>query len=123
MAFTGEERGLLGSARYVRDPLIPLDKTIAMLNMDMVGRMKDNKLTVYGIDTATEFAPLVTRLDQPYGFKIIPELGGFGPSDHASFYAKKIPVLFFFTGLHADYHRPTDTADKLDVPACVASLI
>jgi hypothetical protein len=116
MAFTGEERGLLGSARYVRDSLIPLDKTIAMLNMDMVGRMKDNKLTVYGIDTATEFAPLITRLNKPYGFKIIPELGGFGPSDHASFFAKKIPVLFFFTGLHADYHRPTDTADKLDVP-------
>jgi hypothetical protein len=116
MSFTGEERGLLGSARYIRDPLIPLDKTIAMLNMDMVGRMKDNKLTVGGIDTATEFAPLMTRLDQPYGFKIIPELGGFGPSDHASFFGKKIPVLFFFTGLHADYHRPTDTADKLDVP-------
>jgi len=116
ISFTGEERGLLGSARYVRDPLIPLDKTIAMLNMDMVGRMKENKLTVYGIDTATEFAPLVERLDKPYGFKIIPELGGFGPSDHSSFYGKKIPVLFFFTGLHADYHRPTDTADKLDVP-------
>lgn len=116
MSFTGEERGLLGSARYVRDPLIPLDKTIAMLNMDMVGRMKDDKLTVYGIDTATEFTPLITRLNQHYGFKIIPELGGFGPSDHASFFAKKIPVLFFFTGLHADYHRPTDTADKLDVP-------
>jgi hypothetical protein len=116
MSFTGEERGLLGSARYVRDPLIPLNKTIAMLNMDMVGRMKDNKLTVYGIDTATEFTPLITRLNQPYGFKIIPELGGFGPSDHASFFAKKIPVLFFFTGLHSDYHRPTDTADKLDVP-------
>jgi hypothetical protein len=115
MSFTGEERGLLGSARYVRDPLIPLDKTVAMLNMDMVGRMKDNKLTVYGVDTATEFAPLLTRLDKPYGFKIVPEMGGFGPSDHASFYAKKIPVLFFFTGLHADYHRPTDTADKLDV--------
>jgi hypothetical protein len=116
ISFTGEERGLLGSARYVRDPLVPLDKTIAMLNMDMVGRMKDNKLTVYGIDTATEFAPLVARLDEPFGFKIIGEKGGFGPSDHASFFGKKIPVLFFFTGLHADYHRPTDTADKLDVP-------
>ena len=116
MSFTGEERGLLGSARYVRDPLIPLDKTVAMLNMDMVGRMKDNKLTVYGIDTATEFAPLVTRLNEPYGFKIIPVLGGFGPSDHSSFYARQIPVLFFFTGLHPDYHRPTDTADKLDLP-------
>jgi hypothetical protein len=115
IAFTGEERGLLGSARYVRDPLVPLDKTIAMLNMDMVGRMKDNKLTVYGVDTATEFAPLLARLDQPHGFKIISEMGGFGPSDHASFFAKRIPVLFFFTGLHADYHRPTDTADKLDV--------
>ena len=69
----------VGQRRYVRDPLIPLDKTIAMLNMDMVGRMKDNKLTVYGIDTATEFAPLVTRLNQPYGFKIIPEAGRLWP--------------------------------------------
>lgn len=115
ISFTGEERGLLGSARYVRDPLVPLSKTIVMLNMDMVGRMKDNKLTVYGVDTATEFAPLITRLNEPYGFKLIKEMGGYGPSDHASFFAKKIPVLFFFTGLHADYHRPTDTADKLDV--------
>ncbi len=115
MAFTGEERGLLGSARYVRDPLVPLNKTIAMLNMDMVGRMKDNKLTVYGVDTATEFTPLIMSLNKAYGFKLIKEMGGFGPSDHASFFAKKIPILFFFTGLHADYHRPTDTADKLDV--------
>ncbi len=116
IAFTGEEEGLLGSARYVRDPLIPLDKTIAMLNLDMVGRMKDDKLTMGAMDTATEFEPLLKRLNENYGFKIIPEPGGFGPSDHATFYGKKIPVLFFFTGLHEDYHKPSDTADKLDVP-------
>ena len=116
ISFTGEERGLLGSAHYVRDPLIPLDKTIVMLNMDMVGRMKDNKLTVSAIDTAPEFEPLVRRLNERYGFKIIREMGGYGPSDQASFYAKHVPVLFFFTGLHADYHRSTDTADKLDLP-------
>ncbi len=114
--FTGEERGLLGSARYVRNPLVPLDKTIAMLNMDMVGRMKDHKLIVYGEDTAAEFPELLKRLNATYGFQLVLQPGGFGPSDHASFYAKHLPVLFFFTGTHSDYHRPTDTADKLNVP-------
>jgi len=116
IAFTGEERGLLGSARYVRNPLVPLDKTIAMLNMDMVGRMKDHKLIVYGADTAVEFPDLIKRINAKYDFKIVSQPGGFGPSDHASFYAKHLPVLHFFTGTHSDYHRPTDTADKLNVP-------
>jgi len=116
ISFTGEERGLLGSARYVRDPLIPLDKTIAMLNMDMVGRMKDHKLIVYGTDTAAEFPALLKTAAEPYGFNIVSQPGGFGPSDHASFYARHMPVLHFFTGTHSDYHRPTDTAEKLNVP-------
>ncbi len=116
IAFTGEERGLLGSARYVKDPLIPLDKTIAMLNMDMVGRMQDNKLIVYSNDTAPQFDPLIDKLNETFGFKIVRQPGGFGPSDHASFYAKQIPVLHFFTGTHKDYHRPSDTADKINVP-------
>jgi hypothetical protein len=116
IAFTGEERGLLGSARYVKDPLIPLDKTIAMLNMDMVGRMQDNKLIVYSNDTAPQFDPLIDKVNAAFGFKIVRQPGGFGPSDHASFYAKQIPVLHYFTGTHKDYHRPTDTADKINVP-------
>ena len=73
IAFTGEERGLLGSARYVREPLFPLDKTIAMLNMDMVGRLKDDKLIVHGTGTATEFEPLVDRLGKQFGFTITQE--------------------------------------------------
>ncbi len=116
IAFTGEERGLLGSARYVRDPLVPLDKTIAMLNMDMVGRLKDDKLIVYATDTSPAFDPIIDRINKKFKFKITRQPGGFGPSDHASFYGRNIPVLHFFTGTHADYHRPTDTADKLNVP-------
>ena len=69
IAFTGEERGLIGSARYCRDPLFPLDKTVAMLNMDMVGRLNDDKLIIQGIDTATEFGPLVDGLEQAVGFQ------------------------------------------------------
>ncbi len=115
IAFTGEERGLLGSGHFVHHPLFPLDKTIAMLNMDMVGRMKDNELIVYGTGTARQFDGLIDELNKTHGFKIKREPGGFGPSDHSSFYAQKIPVLHFFTGLHSDYHRPTDDADKLNI--------
>ncbi len=115
LAFTGEERGLIGSARYVRNPLIPLDKTIAMLNMDMVGRLTDNKLIVHGTGTASELDPLVDQLGKQFGFEITKKPGGFGPSDHSSFYAKHVPVLHFFTGSHKDYHRPTDDYDKLNI--------
>lgn len=115
IAFTGEERGLLGSAQYVRDPIVPLEKTIAMLNMDMVGRLEDDKLIVHGTGAAAEFTSLVDRLNEVYAFDITKKPIGFGPSDHASFYAKSIPALHFFTGSHADYHRPSDTADKLNI--------
>lgn len=115
VAFTGEERGLLGSARYVKQPAFPLDQTIAMLNMDMVGRLRDNKLIVHGTGTADAFNELVDRLGKQFGFQISKNAGGFGPSDHASFYAKKIPVLFFFTGSHEDYHRPSDDYEKLNL--------
>ncbi len=115
LAFTGEERGLIGSARYVREPLIPLDKTVAMLNMDMVGRLADNKLIVHGTGTAAELDPLVDRLGKQFGFEVTKKPGGFGPSDHSSFYAKQIPVLHFFTGTHKDYHRPSDDVDKLNI--------
>jgi hypothetical protein len=116
IAFTGEELGLIGSARYVREPLFPLDKTVAMLNMDMVGRMNDNKLIVYGTETATQFNSLVDRLGKEFGFEISKKPEGFGPSDHSSFYAKQIPVLHYFTGTHSDYHRPSDDFDKLNIP-------
>ena len=115
ITFTGEERGLIGSARYCKEPLYPLNKTIAMLNMDMVGRLNDNKLIVHGFDTAKQFEALVDELNKRYAFKFTKQSGGFGPSDHASFYAQKVPVMHFFTGTHPDYHRPTDDTDKLNI--------
>jgi hypothetical protein len=115
MAFTGEERGLLGSAHYVRNPRFSLENTIAMYNLDMVGRLNDDKLMVYGTGTAKEFEPLVDSLCQKGGFKLTKHPGGFGPSDHSSFYARKIPVLHLFTGTHSDYHRPSDDSPKLNV--------
>ena len=116
IAFTGEERGLIGSARYVRNPLFPIDSTVAMLNLDMVGRLENEKLIVHGTGTAAEFDALADRLGKDYGFQITKKPSGFGPSDHSSFYAAKVPVLFFFTGSHKDYHRPSDDYDKLNVP-------
>jgi Zn-dependent M28 family amino/carboxypeptidase len=115
IAFTGEERGLIGSARYVRNPLFPLDKTVAMLNLDMVGRLEGDTLIVHGTGTAKEFDALVDRLGKDAGFDITKKPGGFGPSDHSSFYGAQIPVLFFFTGSHKDYHRPSDDFDKLNI--------
>lgn len=115
IAFTGEERGLLGSAHYVREPKFPLDKTVAMINLDMVGRLKDEKLIIYGTGTAKEFDPLLDELNKRYAFSLTRKPGGFGPSDHSSFYAKQIPVLHLFTGTHSDYHRPSDDVDKLNI--------
>lgn len=117
IAFTAEERGLIGSARYVGDPALPLEDTVAMLNMDMVGRLDDEqKLLIQGFDTATEFDALLEKLNETYGFEMKKTSGGFGPSDHSSFYGKDIPVLHFFTGIHSDYHRPADDVEKLNVP-------
>jgi acetylornithine deacetylase/succinyl-diaminopimelate desuccinylase-like protein len=116
IAFTAEERGLIGSAYYCRNPRFPLEKTIAMLNMDMVGRLRDDKLIVFGTGTAAEFDSLVSESGAKHSFQVTKKEEGFGPSDHSSFYAQRIPVLHLFTDNHADYHRPTDDADKLNVP-------
>jgi hypothetical protein len=115
IAFSGEERGLLGSAHYVQHPVVPLEKTVAMLNMDMVGRMQDNKLIVNGTGTAEQFDSWIDKLNEQHGFDISKSAGGFGPSDHTSFYAEKIPVLHFFSGLHADYHKPSDDFQNLNI--------
>ena len=115
IAFTGEERGLLGSAHYLKDPVVPLKDTIAMLNMDMVGRLRDNKLIVHGTGTADEFDLLIERLNAGHNFKLVKKPSGYGPSDHASFYEKKIPALHFFTGAHQDYHRPEDDFEKINI--------
>ena len=116
IAFTAEERGLIGSAYYCRNPRFALEKTVAMINMDMVGRLVDDKLIVYGTGTAAEFDHLMDTTAARLKFEITKHEGGFGPSDHASFYAQKIPVLHLFTGNHNDYHRPSDDVEKLNVP-------
>lgn len=116
IAFTAEEVGLVGSARYTKNPVFPLDKTVAMLNMDMVGRLTDDKLTVFGTGTSPVWDDLVSRLSKDSQLQIISKPEGFGPSDHASFYTKQIPVLHFFTGTHSDYHRPSDDWEKINIP-------
>jgi hypothetical protein len=120
VAFSGEEMGLLGSAEYVRRPAHPLERTALMVNLDMVGRLRDGKLYLSGVDSAAELRALVARAAQ--GLPLAPELRGdpFAPSDHTVFYAAGVPVLFFFTGAHADYHRPTDTWEKIDAGGLAA---
>lgn len=115
VAFSGEEEGLLGSKHYVSHPPIPLEKTVAMVNMDMIGRMKGNRLTVGGSGSSPLWKELLGRLEQGSRLELKYDDDGYGPSDHASFYAKDIPVLFFFTGVHQDYHRPTDDYDKINL--------
>ncbi len=117
-AFSGEEMGLLGSAHYVKEPLAgvpPIASTVAMINMDMVGRLGSKKLTIGGMGTAEEWPGLVARAAGKAGIEFAGQDDGYGPSDHSSFYGKDVPVLFFFTGAHSDYHRPSDDWDKVDV--------
>lgn len=127
ITFTAEEEGLIGSQHFVEHPPVPLSKIVGMLNMDMVGRVNDELLYVGGSGTAPAFdamvkagddaSPLVIRGVGPMVGK-----GGMGPSDHQSFALKKIPVLFFFSGIHPDYHRPTDTADKINYEGLAESV-
>jgi hypothetical protein len=112
-AFAGEEIGLLGSSYYVKNPLWPVEKTYAMINLDSVGRLENGNLYVLGVDTAQEFRPLMEEVNEDFRLKLHFSGDGFGPSDHASFSAQERPVLMVFTGPHADYHRPSDTADKV----------
>ncbi len=115
IAFTGEEEGLIGSSHYVKQPKFPLEKTVAMVNLDMVGRLNDNKLIVYGTGTAAEFDSLIDDLNKRHDFTITKDPSGFGPSDHESFYTQKVPVFHLFTGTHNDYHRPSDDFEKINV--------
>jgi aminopeptidase YwaD len=152
IAFSGEEEGLIGSSYYVNHPIVPLTTTVAMINMDMIGRLKDKSLIVGGVGTAQEWRSLIdadnsvqgmtvslntTRSDGPLipsslplvvgangnpvvtldpgkKFALTLNEDGYGPSDHSSFYAKQVPVLFFWTGTHDDYHKPSDTAAKIN---------
>ncbi|HEX6107019.1 MAG TPA: M28 family peptidase [Gemmatimonadales bacterium] len=115
IAFSGEELGLLGSAHYVKNPLYPMSATMAMVNLDMVGRLRDNRLIVYGTGTAREFPGLLDSLNWHAGFDLKAQGDGYGPSDQSSFYAVGRPVLHVFTDLHEDYHRPTDDWDKINL--------
>lgn len=119
LAFAGEELGLLGSNWYVNHPELPEGNAVAMLNLDMIGRVRDGKVYVSGAQTGTTLAKILEEVQPPAPLRI--DQGGKNSgtnmsdaSDHASFTAKQIPALFFFSGLHADYHKPGDTADKID---------
>jgi hypothetical protein len=114
IAFSGEELGLLGSAYYVKQPIYPLSSTIAMINLDMVGRLRERRLIVYGARTAKEFPALLDSLNWHFGFDLKARGDGYGPSDQSSFYAAGRPVLHIFTDLHEDYHRTTDDWQKID---------
>ncbi|MCX7806322.1 MAG: M20/M25/M40 family metallo-hydrolase [Planctomycetota bacterium] len=118
-AFTGEEIGLVGSQHYVEHPVVPLEKTSAMINLDMIGRASEGRVAILGAGTSPAFKDILREcgkanpdLKQLYGSS------GLAPGDNASFFRKGVPVLFFHTGLHADYHTPSDTPDKLNYDAC-----
>jgi hypothetical protein len=132
MDFAGEELGLLGSAEWVKEPTRPLDKAVAMINMDMIGRIKDDKVYIGGVGTGSTFKSLLLRAQQERAekedaqkdsaFKIEYSASGYSSSDHTSFVTKKIPVLFFFSGLHSDYHKPSDTWEKINAPSAARLL-
>ena len=116
VAFTGEERGLLGSAHFVKNPPAPLENIVAMINFDMVGRLRDNKLIIQGTGTAEQFDGWLDEANQEFGFELVRKPGGYGPSDHTNFYSRKIPVMHLFTGSHDDYHKPSDDFELLNLP-------
>ena len=120
MAFSAEELGLFGSVHYCKEPLYPIEKTAAMINLDMVGRLRPDKeskkdrMLVQGSGTSEGFEALLDKINKSYDFTTVRQKSGFGPSDHSSFASKKIPVLFLWTDVHEDYHRPSDTPDKIN---------
>jgi len=119
-AFTGEESGLLGSVHYAKNPRVPLNKTAAMVNMDMVGRAVNGVIEVAGVASGKGFRELVTQQSLGLPIQLYTGSAGNGPSDHATFFDKGVPVVFFFTGLHEDYHRPSDTWDKINATTAEA---
>ena len=112
-AFSGEEEGLLGSSYFVEHMPFPAENADAMINMDMIGRLRDKSLIIYGTGTSSEWKDILNN-DNSDSLKLSFNDEGYGPSDQSSFYAKKIPELFFFTGTHEDYHKPSDDADKIN---------
>jgi hypothetical protein len=114
MAYAGEELGLLGSSHYVNHPLLPIEDAAAMINMDMIGRIRDGRVFIGGTGTGASFQALLDDAVKTTPLKLeFSDTTGYGSSDHTSFTTKQVPVLFFFSGLHGDYHKPTDTWDKI----------
>ncbi len=123
LAFSGEELGLIGSNYYVNHPLLPLEKAAAMINMDMIGRIQDGRVYVGGTGTGDSLKRMLgeAMAGSPLKFDFSDQ-GGYGSSDHFSFVNRQVPVLFFFSGLHADYHKPTDTWEKINAQAAAQML-
>ena len=120
LSFAGEELGLLGSNYYANHPELPIESAVAMINMDMIGRIRDHKVYVGGSGTGSTLTGILKEALAGRSIQTdMTETAGYGSSDHTSFTAKQVPILFFFSGLHADYHRPSDTWDKIDAPASV----
>jgi hypothetical protein len=121
--FAGEEQGLLGSAYYADHPILPLAKAVVMINLDMIGRMRDNKLYIGGTASGSNLKPMLEKIIPTSGLRVDYSGGTTeGSSDHTSFTSHQVPALFFFSGLHADYHKPSDTWDKIDAPAAAKLL-
>ena len=120
ICFSGEERGLLGSRHYVSAPVFPLEKTVAMLNYDMIGTLRNNKIDVNGVGTAAEFRPIVEAADEasPLEIKVVEH--PYAGSDHLPFFQKNIPVMFCFTGITPRYHTPDDKFEVINVPGVVS---
>ena len=113
--WSGEEIGLIGSAAFCQNPPVPLEKVAAYVNFDMVGRLRDNKLTMQGVGSSKLWRKELEKRNVAAGFNLVLQDDPYLPTDTTSFYPKHIPVLNFFTGAHEDYHRPTDTPDKLNL--------
>jgi hypothetical protein len=123
IAFSGEELGLYGSSYYTKNPTIDLNTVNYMLNMDMVGRLREQQLAISGVGTSPVWVNLIKQLDSiDAKITIKADSSGVGPSDHTSFYLKNIPVLHFFTGTHVDYHKPSDDVDKINFEGAVQVL-
>jgi Tol biopolymer transport system component len=113
-AWSGEEIGIIGSAAFCEHPPVPLEKIAAYVNADMIGRLRDNKLTLQGVGSSHAWRKVIEKRNVAAGFSLSLQDDPYLPTDVTSFYTRNVPVLNFFTGAHDDYHRPTDTADKIN---------
>lgn len=112
--FSGEELGIIGSSYFIKNPLVPLNEIVLMLNFDMVGRMRDDKLILLGVDTSPQIEIAIEEVSKNYEFKLVKDFGGFSQGDNTAFYKENIPILGFFTDIHPDYHKSTDTYEKIN---------